>query len=223
MITPKLEEYRALARSHNLVPVLREVLADFDTPVSAFAKLNRGDAAFLLESLEGGETWGRWSILGFRPSIEFRSKGPVVEVRHGERTERSEAKDPLESLRALLGAVKAAPVPGLPPFSGGAVGLVGYDYVRFLERIPAQIPDDLAQPDLHFVFPDLVLAFDNFRHRLQLVANTRPSGDPDRTYREAVQAIDEMLFRLGQPAPAPERSEKKNGEVSFTSNLGHEG
>ncbi|MGE5179938.1 MAG: anthranilate synthase component I [Bacteroidota bacterium] len=223
MITPKLEEYRALARNHNLVPVLREVLADFDTPVSAFAKLNRGDAAFLLESLEGGETWGRWSILGFRPSIEFRSKGPVVEIRRGERTERSEAKDPLESLRALLGSVKAAPVPGLPPFSGGAVGLVGYDYVRFLERIPAQIPDDLAQPDLHFVFPDLVLAFDNFRHRLQLVANTRPSGDPDRTYREAVQAIDEMLFRLGQPAPAPERSEKKNGEVSFTSNLGHEG
>lgn len=224
MITPSLEEYRALARQYNLVPVVREVLADFDTPVSAFAKLNRGDAAFLLESLEGGETWGRYSILGFRPSIEFRAKGPVIEIRRGERTERTEAADPLESLRALLATVKAAPVPNLPPFSGGAVGLVGYDYVRFLERIPARVPDDLQQPDLHFVFPDLVLAFDNFRHRLQLVANTRPGSDPDRSYRDAVTAIGEMLARLAQPAPAaPDGAARSNGEVSFTSNLGREG
>ena len=223
MITPSLEDYRALARTYNLVPVLREVLADFDTPVSAFAKLNRGDAAFLLESLEGGETWGRYSMLGFRPSVEFRAKGSVVEIRRGERTERTEAKDPLEALRGLLASVKAAPVENLPPFSGGAVGLVGYDYVRFLERLPARAADDLGQPDLHFVFPDLVLAFDNFRHRLQLVANTRPAGDPDRTYREAVAAIDEMLYRLGQPAPAPTRQERTNGEVTFTSNVGREG
>jgi anthranilate synthase component 1 len=127
MITPSLEDYRALARRYNLVPVMREVLADFDTPVSAFAKLNRGDASFLLESLEGGETWGRYSFLGFRPSIEFRAKGAVVETRRGERTERTESQDPLESLRALLQSVSAAPVANLPPFSGGAVGLVGYD------------------------------------------------------------------------------------------------
>jgi len=223
MITPSLEDYRALARRYNLVPVMREVLADFDTPVSAFAKLNRGDASFLLESLEGGETWGRYSILGFRPSIEFRAKGAVVETRRGERTERTESQDPLEALRALLQSVSAAPVANLPPFSGGAVGLVGYDYVRFLERIPARTPDDLGQPDLHFVFPDLVLAFDNFRHRLQLVANTRPGNDPDRAYRDAVAAIAEMLSRLAQPAPAPAAPERGNGEVAFTSNLGREG
>jgi anthranilate synthase component I len=222
VITPTLEEYRALARSYNLVPVMREVLADYDTPVSAFAKLNRGDAAFLLESLEGGETWGRYSILGFRPSVEFRAKGSVVEIRRGERTERTEAKDPLQSLQALLAQVKAAPVPNLPPFSGGAVGMVGYDYARFLERLPSRATDDLHQPDLHFVFPDLVLAFDNFRHRLQLVANTRPLTDPDRAYREAVTSIDEMLARLAQPAPAPERPGPSNG-IAFTSNLGREG
>jgi anthranilate synthase component 1 len=223
MITPSLEEYRSLARDYNLVPVVREVLADFDTPVSAFAKLDRGDAAFLLESLEGGETWGRYSILGFRPSVEFRSKGPVVEIRRGERTERTEARDPLESLRALLTQVKAAPVPNLPPFSGGAVGLVGYDYARFLEKLPSRASDDLKQPDLHFVFPDLVLAFDNFRHRLQLVANSRPGSDPDRAYRDAVAAIDEMLRRLGQPPAQLDRSPHSNGHVAFTSNLGQEG
>jgi anthranilate synthase component 1 len=222
MITPTLEEYRSLARGANLVPVMREVLADHDTPVSAFAKLNRGDAAFLLESLEGGETWGRYSILGFRPSVEFRSKGRVVEIRRGERTERTEREDPLTALQELLGGVRAAPVPGLPPFSGGAVGLVGYDYVRFLERLPATLPDDLSHPDLHFVFPDIALVFDNFRHRLRLVVNTRPEGNADRAYRDAVATIDEMLARLAQPVPAPAAPSGGNEDVAFTSNLGPE-
>jgi anthranilate synthase component 1 len=221
MITPSLEEYRALARGANLVPVMREVLADHDTPVSAFAKLNRGDAAFLLESLEGGETWGRYSILGFRPSMEFRAKGRVVEVRRGERTERSEHDDPLDALRDLLAEVRPASVPGLPPFSGGAVGFVGYDYARFLERLPATLPDDLGHPDLHFVFPDVVLVFDNFRHRLRLVVNTRPEHDPDRAYRDAVAVMDELLARLGQPAPAsPAAAGGAKADVTFTSNMG---
>ena len=222
MITPTLEDYRALSLRANLVPVMREVLADHDTPVSAFAKLNRGDAAFLLESLEGGETWGRYSILGFRPSIEFKAKGRVVEIRRGDRTARTEREDPLAALQELIGEVKAASVPGLPPFSGGAVGLVGYDYVRFLERLPATLPDDLQHPDLHFVFPDVVLVFDNFRHRLKLVVNTRPDGNADRAYRDAVATIDEMLARLAQPAPAAPPSPTRTDEVVFTSNLGAE-
>ncbi|HEU4335070.1 MAG TPA: anthranilate synthase component I [Candidatus Eisenbacteria bacterium] len=228
MISPTLEEFRALARASNLVPVTREVLADHDTPVSAFAKLNRGDAAFLLESLEGGETWGRYSILGFRPSMEFRSKGRVVEIRRGERTERTERDDPMEALGEILGSVRAAPVPGLPPFSGGAVGLVGYDYARFLERLPATLPDDLGHPDLHFVFPDVVLVFDNFRHRLRLVVNTRPEGNPDRAYREAVAVMDELLARLAQPAPGAAGSHAASAaapaaeppDLAFTSNMG---
>ncbi len=220
MIAPTLEEYRNVAKSANLVPVMREVLADYDTPVSAFAKLNRGDAAFLLESLEGGETWGRYSILGFRPSIEFRSRGRVVEIRRGERTERLERSDPLEALRDLIAEVKAADVPGLPPFSGGAIGMVGYDYVRFLEKLPSTLPDDLRHPDLHFVFPDVVLVFDNFRHRLRIVVNTRPGNSPDRAYRDAVATIEEMLARLSQPAPAPPPTPAANGEISFSSDLG---
>jgi len=142
MIRPSLDDYKRLARDHNLIPVTREILADFDTPVSAFVKLNRGDASFLLESLEGGETWGRYSILGFRPSIEFRSSGTTVEIRRGERTERMEREDPLAALQELIAEFRAAPVPDLPPFSGGAVGMVGYDYVRFLERLPSTLKAD---------------------------------------------------------------------------------
>ena len=220
MITPSLEEYRRFAHDSNLVPVTREILADFDTPVSAFAKLNRGDASFLLESLEGGETWGRYSILGFRPSIEFRSKGKAIEIRRGEKTERQNSDDPLESLRSLLGEFRAAAVPGLPRFSGGAVGLIGYDYVRFLERLPARLKDDLSHPDLHFVFPDVVLVFDNFRHRLRFVVWSRPEKDPDRAYREAVATIEEMVGRLAAPMPAAPPTPRLNGEVTFISNMG---
>jgi len=222
MITPTLAEYVALSREKNLVPVTREILADLDTPVSAFTKLDRGDASFLLESLEGGETWGRYSILGFRPTVEFRSKGSDVEIRRGERTERIESKDPLSILQGLLRDVRAADVQGLPPFSGGAVGLIGYDYVRFLEKLQSTLPDDLGHPDLHFVFPELVLVFDNFRHRLRFVVNSRPDGQPERSYREAVATIDEMIARLsGLPPAAPERPQAKS-EVTFVSNLGEQ-
>jgi len=220
MTSPTLAEYVALAREKNLVPVTREILADLDTPVSAFTKLDRGDGSFLLESLEGGENWGRYSILGFRPVIEFRSKGTAVEIRRGESTERLESPDPLSLLQGLLGEVRAADVPGLPPFSGGAVGLIGYDYVRFLERLAPTLPDDLGQPDLHFVFPELVLIFDNFRHRLRFVVNSRPEGNPERRYKEAVATIDEMVSRLhGLPPAAPEQAHS-NGEVEFASNMG---
>jgi anthranilate synthase component I len=220
MIRPTLEDFRRYAGASNLVPVTREILADFDTPVSAFAKLNRGDAAFLLESMEGGEMWGRYSILGFRPSIEFRSKGRTVEIRRGERTERLSVDDPLEALRRLVGEYRAAPVPDLPPFSGGAVGMIGYDYVRFLERLPSRLPDERTHPDLHFVFPDLVLVFDNFRHRMQLVVNSRPGDHPDRAYREASAIIEEMIARLAAPIPAPPPWPRVNGDFRFDSQMG---
>jgi anthranilate synthase component 1 len=222
MTLPTLEEYRAHARESNLIPVTREILADLDTPVSAFLKLDRGDASFLLESLEGGETWGRYSILGFRPSIEFRAHGSSVEIRRGERIERRDCRDPLDALTDLHALVKPAPVPGLPPFTGGAVGLVSYDYVRFIERLPGSLPDELGHPDLHFVFPDVVLVFDNFRHRLRLVVNSRPAKDPDRAYREAVATIDEMIQRLGAPAPTPPPPPEIAEPVRFESNCGRE-
>ena len=220
MITPTLEEYRSLARESNLIPVTREILADFDTPVSAFVKLDRGDASFLLESMEGGETWGRYSILGFRPSVELRSRGTTVEIRRGERTERVTREDPLDALRELLGEFRAASVAGLPPFSGGAVGMIGYDYVRFVERLPSRHPDDRNVPDLHFVFPDVVLVFDNFRHRLRFVVWSRPGSQPDRAYREACATIEEMAARLAAPTPAPPPAPRANGNVRLASNMG---
>ena len=220
MIVPTLEDYRRYARDANVVPVMREILADYDTPVSAFSKLDRGDASFLLESMEGGETWGRYSILGFRPSVAFRSQGTSVEIRRGDRIERTTVADPLNALRTLLKDSRVAPVPGLPPFSGGAVGMIGYDYVRLLEKLPSRLAEDKKHPDLHFVVPDVLLVFDNFRHRLQLVVNSRPGDAPDRAYAEAVATIDEMIARLNAPKPAPPAPAKMNGEIKFVSSVG---
>jgi anthranilate synthase component 1 len=182
-----------------------------------------GGTPFLLESLEGGENWGRYSILGFKPTVELRSKGAEVEIRRGERTERVESKDPLSVLQKLLSEVRVADVAGLPPFSGGAVGLIGYDYVRFLERLQSTLPDDLGHPDLHFVFPEVVLVFDNFRHRLRFVVNSRPDEQPERRYREAVATIDEMIARLHGLPPDTARQTDGKGEVEFVSNLGEQG
>ena len=220
MIVPTLEDYRRYARDANVVPVMREILADYDTPVSAFSKLDRGDASFLLESMEGGETWGRYSILGFRPSVAFRSHGTSVEIRRGDRIERTTVADPLNALRTLLKDSRVAPVPGLPPFSGGAVGMIGYDYVRLLEKLPSRLAEDKKHPDLHFVVPDVLLVFDNFRHRLQLVVNSRPGDAPDRAYAEAVATIDEMIARLNAPKPAPPAPAKMDGEIKFVSSVG---
>jgi len=222
MITPSLAEYAALSRDFNLIPVTREIPADLDTPVSAFRKLDRGDSSFLLESLEGGETWGRYSILGFRPSLEFRSKGNDVQVRRGRHTQKITSANPLGALQELLQESCAADVQGLPPFSGGAVGMIGYDTVRCLERLPTRLPDDLGHPDLYFVFPDLVLVFDSLRHRLHLVVNSRPDGQPERAYREAVAAIEEIIARLQGLAPASARALPVCSEVKFVSNVDKE-
>src|SRR5690348_5830985 len=143
MIVPTRSEFHALARTGRLVPVYREVFADHDTPVSAFRKIDSGGPGFLLESVEGGEKGGRFSLLGSRPSIEFVARGATWEVREGGET-RQGAGDPLEELGRLLQRHQAIALPGLPRFCGGAVGYLGYDTVRWFERLPERAKDDMG-------------------------------------------------------------------------------
>jgi anthranilate synthase component 1 len=209
-LSPSREEFHRLAGGGNLVPVYAEVAADLDTPLSAFLRLRPGPYAFLLESVEGGEKWARYSFLGSEPSMVFTAKGRRLTVRHADgRVETLQARNPFEALRALLARFKPVAVPGLPRFQGGAVGFLSYDMVRHVEALPRRAKDDLKLPDAVFMFTDSLLVFDNLRHRLLVIGNAHiPSRDPaslDRAYDEAVDRIKALLAKLARPArpPAP--------------------
>jgi anthranilate synthase component I len=216
MIVPSLSEFRSLARGGKLVPVYREVFADHETPVSAFRKIDEGAYSFLLESVEGGEKWGRYSLLGSRPSLVFTATGDTCEVRRGELVEHPSGT-PFEVLGRLLSEHQAVALPGLPRFCGGAVGYLGYDVVHWFEKLPRQAKRDQTFPDAVFMFGDVVSVFDNLTHTMKVVTHARAGNDADAAYAAAVQRIDDEVQRLsrplawtdhagGTPPPEPESS-----------------
>src|SRR5690348_2278563 len=165
--TPDADDFRAAATKGNLVPVFRELLADADTPVSAFAKLEAaGEHPFLLESVVGGETWAAYSFIGVGARALLEVRGGRATVTHFDRAgarEEFDAPDPAHALQQVLGAYKPVPHPELPRFFGGAVGFFSYDVVRAFERLPASKPDELGVPDALFVITDTLVIFDNLR------------------------------------------------------------
>ena len=200
MIHPTLEEFRALAKPGALVPVYREILADLETPVSAYLKVARDqEYSFLLESVERADTIGRYSFIGANPSIVFRSKGRQVTIeRNGEATS-FESDQPLDELKALMAEYDHVPVPGLPGFHGGAVGYLSYDAVRFFERLPDDNPDSLDLPDLYFMITDTILIFDHVSNHLKIVSNAHVGDSVDAAYNDAVCKIDELERTLKKP------------------------
>jgi anthranilate synthase component 1 len=216
MYYPSLEEFKEKAKQGNLIPVYREILADMETPVSAFRKIGQGQYAFLLESVEGGEKVGRHSFLGSEPFAVFRAKGQEITVcRDGKTTTRTLKKDedPLTALRALLEEYKFVPVAGLPRFCGGAVGYIGYDMVRHFERLPEETEDDLNLPDCMLVFTDTCVIFDHAQHRVKVLSNARVNGDPEQAYHQAIKRIEALIAQLNAPLPfaAPHEAKAGNG------------
>jgi anthranilate synthase component I len=210
MYTPEFDEFCVLARQGNLVPVTREILADLETPVSAFLKIDDGGDAFLLESVEGGEKWARYSFLGVAPELILHGKGRIVtEERAGEPPAQRASADPLNVVRDLLRRYRPVAVPGLPRFSGGLVGYLGYDLVRFFEKLPQQASDDLAMPDLYLLLADTLLIFDNVSQKIKVLAHAHiPDGADDRTalravYDVACEKIERLIGRLNRPVEAP--------------------
>jgi anthranilate synthase component 1 len=192
----------ALARRGNLIPLCREVPADLLTPVAAFLRLQPGSRhPFLLESVEGGEAIARYSFLG---------RDPVAVVRAGAGA--AEGGDPVAALRAALRPWHAVRLPGMPRFTGGAVGYLSYDVVRTIERLPRSVPDDLGTPDLLFGIYDTVLAFDHLRQRIQIV--TDRAAALARGYRRARRRIESIERLLRRPVPGPARGRRRGGRWS---------
>src|ERR1700693_5173945 len=173
-LLPDLQQFERLAADgFNLLPVSREIAADLETPVSAFLKVARGDYSFLLESVRGGEKWGRYTFLGSEPAMVVRASGHRLDlIRPGRAIESRHVDNAFAALRHEVQRLHAPEIPGLPRFFGGAVGFLAYDIVRCFEpRIPARAHDDLGPPDLYMMFPDCVIMFDNVRQSLTLIVN----------------------------------------------------
>ncbi len=201
MYNLNVDEFKRLASSHNLIPVYREVVADMETPVSAFLKLKTDGYAFLLESAEGGERFGRYSFLGAEPSRVIKAKNGEVTIENGNGrvVETTREDDPLKVVKKIMSAYSPAAIDGLPLFFGGAVGYISYDAVRYFENIPDDTHDDLALPDMVFMLADTLFVFDHLKHRIAAVANAHVDGDPAAAYATATSKIEEMLGRLEEP------------------------
>ena len=223
MIHPTLEEFKQKAKQGNLIPVYRKILADMETPVSAFLKIDDGKYSFLLESVEGGEKWARYSFLGSRPEVVVRSFGRTVEViRHGKKETRAFEHDPLEAVRDILAEYRPVPDPALPRFYGGGVGFMGYDVVRFFERLPDRKKPGLDTPDILFMITDTLVIFDTVTHRIKVVSNAHVNGGSvAAAYKEAAAKIDAIVKKLrrgvrGQGSGVRKRPKQK---AKLTSNF----
>ncbi|HEX9342194.1 MAG TPA: anthranilate synthase component I [Actinomycetota bacterium] len=212
---PALDEFAKLAAEYSIVPVWRELLGDLETPVGAFRKLTATDdpdataGSVLLESVEHGERWGRYSFIGTDPFATFTAhRGSVSWSGSPPAGLPATGADgsPLRVLRAALERLRAPVIGGLPPLYAGAVGYLAYDAVRELERLPDQTSDDLGLPDGILVFPRSVVVFDHLGQRLVLVTNVltdEPGFDPERAYAAATARLDELAERLSVATPTP--------------------
>ena len=202
---PSRDEFRALAKRGNLIPVYTELVADVETPVLAFAKLDDGGHTFLLESAEHIDEGGRYSFVGCRPRIVFQSSGRTVRIMEkGVERQFETEGDPLSELQKLMVQFKPVAVADLPPFVGGAVGYLSYDMVRFFEpSIGAPAKDELQLPESIFFVTDTLLVFDHRLRRLRVLANAYVEGDPDQVYDEACASIRGVLRKLERPVQLP--------------------
>lgn len=223
MFFPNFETFCLLATRGNLIPVYREIMADMDTPVSAFKKLDDGNFSYLLESIEGGEKWGRYSFLGSSPSVVIRSKGNLVEIIDNGVTSSVQAPDPLEYIRRLLAQYNPVEVEGLPRFFGGAVGYLGYDMVRHFEHLPNEKPAVLDAFDSYFMITDTIVIFDTMRQKIKVVSNAHLDDGVSaaEAYRAATQKIDAIVERLRAPLAAPVAGNPKHN-VEFQPNITRE-
>jgi anthranilate synthase component 1 len=222
MYYPIFEEFKKLAGRGNLVPIYREILADMETPVTALRKLGDRRHTFLFESVEGGEKWGRYTFLGADPRTVLRVKGDEVIIQEGGTVSRhTHGGDPLRYLNNIMERYRPVAIDGLPRFFGGAVGFFAYDMVRYFERLPLRVTDDLATDDAAFMITDTMIIFDNIRHTIKVVACA--VIDENRNlrdiYDETVRCIDAMIDLINTPLRPLRRSRHKEVGNDLRSNM----
>lgn len=206
-MTNELQQVKHLAGQYNLIPIVRYMMADTETPIRLFQHFAKEKHAFLLESVEGGVKWARYSFIGTDPFMMLYGKnGEMILERNGQK--HSLHDKPLELLKAHLRSFRSPSIPNLPPFTGGAIGFFGYDLLQYYENLPAHRVDDLNMNDMQFMFCDQVIVFDHFKQQLQIVGNVHiPDAATDseitKSYEAAVAKLDATMERLQQPVTIP--------------------
>jgi anthranilate synthase component I len=227
MIYPTYKEFCRLAKQGNLIPVYQELLMDLETPLSFFKRLERDRYAFLLESVEGSERWARYSFLGSRPRLVFKSRGKQVEIIEDGKKTTSYSEMALDTLKELVGDYQPVTVPGVPPFFGGALGYVAYDAVEQFHEIPNNKKAPFEAPDIFFLFVQTLVAFDNLKHTIKVIDNVHlKKGTNLRTaYDEAIFRIRKIISSLQKKPRGIEPRELGNAKTQrkFRSNLKRDG
>ncbi|MFC2019681.1 anthranilate synthase component I [Chloroflexota bacterium] len=210
MYYPTLEEVKKYKDRGNIVPIYREIVADLETPVSAFLKINYGGHSFLLESVEGGQRLARYSFIGTEP---YR----VLTTRKEDET------DPLPLISEELAKYQLVPVGELPRFCGGAVGYLAYEAVTRFEELPSPQSDPLGLPESLFMFVDTMLVFDHVTHKIKVLSHVHLDGDIEAAYQQAVERIERLVARLKQPL-TPEERRQASGQTAnkLSSNFSRE-
>ncbi len=221
MIQPSLDDFKSIAQQGALVPIYREILADLETPVTAYLKVTaRQEYSFLLESVEHADSIGQYSFIGSNPSLIFSSRGNEVTLIRNGRKASFRADDPLGELRKLMAVYKPISVEGIPAFHGGAVGYLSYDQVRFFEKLPDNNPDNLDLPDLYFMITDTILIFDHVNNKIKIVSNVHVKSNVDAAYNEGVRKIQELEEKLRGPlVVSTERLHSGKHDSEITSNF----
>jgi anthranilate synthase component I len=236
MYSPTVEEFTKLAAQGNLIPVTRRLLADFETPLSAYRKIRGQGESFLFESVEGGEHLGRYSFVGCNPRVVIRQTGDTVEVvENGKRVEEAKVRGPLAPplagtvrdglavVERMLKRYRPVPVPGLPRFTGGAVGFIGYEFIHDVEPVVPRPPrDDLRTPTLYFFVADELLIFDRVSQTITVLVNAvvDEAATPGEAYENAVSEIERLVSLLEQPSEhSPVTVPREVPPIPFESNV----
>ncbi|MFH1355208.1 MAG: chorismate-binding protein, partial [Candidatus Omnitrophota bacterium] len=229
MYKPALDDFLKLTKKGNVIPVYKEINADLDTPVSAFIKTDKSDYSFLFESVDGGEKIARFSFIGCNPSLVFKSKGKRIQIIYPQKKHARSfltQSSPLDEIKKIMKDFKSVEVPGLPRFYGGLVGYIGYDLVRFFEKLPDKNKDDLRLPDSVLMLTDTILIFDHINHTVKIVTNiilpkkNISDAKKCKIYHQAVKKIESINQAFRNPIKLKTTQEdKRSAKERITSNF----